>query len=42
MTAFTICQENNIPIIVFDINGEDNLMKIIKGEDIGTRVENQE
>ncbi|MFK7950370.1 MAG: UMP kinase [Saprospiraceae bacterium] len=41
MTAFTICQENNVPIIVFDINGEDNLMKIIKGEEIGTRVENQ-
>jgi uridylate kinase len=38
MTAFTICQENNIPIIVFDINGEDNLLKIAKGESIGTRV----
>lgn len=41
MTAFTICQENNVPIIVFDINGEDNLMKIIKGEEVGTLVENQ-
>jgi uridylate kinase len=40
MTAFTICQENNVPIIVFDINGDDNLMKIIKGEAIGTLVEN--
>lgn len=40
MTAFTICQENNVPIIVFDINGDDNLMKIVKGEAIGTRVEN--
>jgi uridylate kinase len=38
MTAFTICQENDIPIIVFDINGEDNLLKIAKGEAIGTRV----
>jgi uridylate kinase len=38
MTAFTICQENNIPIVVFDINGEDNLLKIAKGENIGTRV----
>ena len=41
MTAFTICQENNVPIIVFDISGDDNLMKIVKGEEIGTRVENQ-
>ena len=40
MTAFTICQENNVPIIVCDINGDDNLMKIIKGEAIGTLVEN--
>lgn len=39
MTAFTICQENNVPIIVFDINGENNLTKIIKGENIGTLVE---
>ena len=38
MTAFTICQENNIPIIVFDINGEDNLLNIAKGESIGTLV----
>ena len=39
MTAFTICQENNVPIIVFDINNHDNLMKIIQGERIGTLVE---
>ena len=38
MTAFTICQENNIPIVVFDINGEDNLLKIARGESIGTLV----
>lgn len=38
MTAFTICQENNIPIVVFDINGEDNLLKIAQGESIGTLV----
>ncbi len=38
MTAFTICQENNLPIIVFDINDPDNLMNIIKGENIGTLV----
>ena len=40
MTAFTLCQENNIPIIVFNMNKEDNLMKIVTGEDIGTLVNN--
>lgn len=40
MTAFALCQENNVPIIVFDINKEGNLMKIIKGEHVGTLVEN--
>lgn len=39
MTAFTLCQENNRPIIVFDINDEANLRKIVLGEPIGTLVE---
>ncbi len=39
MTAFTLCQENNLPIIVFDINKHENLRRIIKGEAIGTLVE---
>ena len=38
MTAFTLCQENNLPIIVFDINKRGNLMKVIEGEKIGTLV----
>ncbi len=38
MTAFTLCQENNLPIIVFDMNKPGNLMKIVKGEEIGTLV----
>lgn len=38
MTAFTMCQESNIPIIVCDILGEDNLKKIVEGEKIGTYV----
>jgi uridylate kinase len=38
MTAFTICQENNVPIIVFDINNEDNLKRIVMGEQVGTLV----
>jgi uridylate kinase len=39
MTAFTLCQENNIPIIVFDVNNPDNLKRIVQGEPIGTLVE---
>ena len=38
MTAFTLCQENNLPIIVFDMNKAGNLSKIIKGEVIGTLI----
>ncbi len=39
MTAFTLCMENNLPIIVFDINGRDNLLRIIQGEPVGTLVD---
>jgi len=39
MTAFTLCQENNLPIIVFDINKDGNLLRIVQGEAIGTLVE---
>lgn len=39
MTAFTLCQENNLPIIVFDINKRENLKRIVLGEKIGTLVE---
>ena len=39
MTAFTLCRENNIPIIVFDINDDDNLLKVTEGKQIGTLVE---
>ena len=38
MTAFTLCQENNLPIHVFNINKEDNFIKIIQGSKIGTLV----
>ncbi len=39
MTAFTLCQENNVPIIVFDMNRPGNLQRVIKGERVGTLVE---
>jgi uridylate kinase len=38
MTAFTLCKENNLPIIVFDMNEPGNLSKVIDGEQIGTLV----
>ncbi|MBC7400133.1 MAG: UMP kinase [Mucilaginibacter sp.] len=38
MTAITLCQENNLPIIVFDMNKPGNFMKIAEGEPIGTLV----
>ncbi|MDG1028339.1 MAG: UMP kinase [Flavobacteriaceae bacterium] len=38
-TAFTLSQENKLPIIVFDMNTKGNLIRIIKGENIGTRVD---
>ncbi len=37
-TAFTLSQENELPIIVFDMNREGNLEKIVKGEKLGTKV----
>lgn len=40
LTAFTLCKENKLPIIVFDINKKGNLLKIIKGDAIGTLVNN--
>jgi len=38
-TAFTLSQENELPIIVFDMNTPGNLVKLIKGESIGTKVQ---
>ena len=37
-TAFTLSQENELPIIVFDMNTQGNLYKVISGENIGTKV----
>src|SRR5690554_15535 len=38
MTAFTLCQENNLPIIVFDMNKKGNLEDLIKGKEVGTLI----
>jgi uridylate kinase len=39
-TAFTLCRDNNMPVIVFDMNKSGNLNKIVNGEKIGTLVNN--
>ena len=38
LTAFALCQENNLPIVVFDMNTPGNLQKVLAGEKIGTIV----
>nr|WP_319941346.1 UMP kinase [Niabella agricola] len=38
MTAFTLCMENNLPIIVFDMNKTGNLKKLVDGEKVGTLI----
>ncbi|QKG78983.1 UMP kinase [Tenuifilum thalassicum] len=40
LTAFTMCSENNLPILVFDMNTPGNLNKVVTGEKIGTLVKN--
>jgi uridylate kinase len=42
MTAFTLCNENNLPIVVFDMNKPGNLQRVLAGEAIGTIVEVEE
>jgi uridylate kinase len=39
MTAFTLCKENNLPIIVFDMNTSGNLKRLLAGESLGTLVD---
>ncbi|WP_203966953.1 UMP kinase [Capnocytophaga stomatis] len=38
MTAFTLSQENELPIIVFDMNKKGNLLKVVSGDNVGTTV----
>ena len=39
LTAFTLCKENKLPIIVFDMNKLGNLSKVVVGDEVGTLVE---
>jgi uridylate kinase len=38
LTAFTLCRENHMPIVVFDMNSKGNLGLLLDGENIGTVV----
>jgi uridylate kinase len=41
MTAFTLCMENNLPIIVFDMNTPGNLRRVVMGDQVGTLVSSE-
>ncbi len=41
-TAIALCKDNGIPIVVFDLNGEGNVRRVIQGENIGTMVHSRE
>ena len=38
MTAFTLCMENDLPIVVFNMRRSGNIMRVIMGERVGSRV----
>lgn len=40
-TAFAMCRENNMPVVVFNMNRRGNLLKLVKGENIGTVLSNE-
>lgn len=40
LTAFTMCRENNVPVLVFDMNTPGNLRKVMEGKDVGTLISN--
>ncbi len=42
LTAVSLCQENNLPMIVFNMDVPDNLLKLVMGESIGTFIDNTE
>ena len=41
LTAFTMCRENNVPVLVFDMNTPGNLRKVLEGGDVGTLIRNR-
>jgi uridylate kinase len=41
LTAVSLCQENNLPMIVFNMDLPDNLYKLVKGENVGTVIKDE-
>jgi uridylate kinase len=41
LTAVSLCQENNLPMLVFNMDVADNLLKLVLGENIGTTINNE-
>ena len=41
-TATTLCKENNIPVIVFNLNSPGNILKALLGEDLGTTIDDDD
>jgi uridylate kinase len=42
LTAVSLCQENNLPMVVFNMDKSGNLLKLIKGENVGTIIHDEE
>ena len=42
LTAFTLCRENNLPVLVFDMDTEGNLGRVLSGDNIGTIIKNRQ
>ena len=41
-TAITLCMDNELPIVVFDLMGDNNLQSLLRGESVGTLVDDEE
>ena len=41
-TAITLCMDNDLPIVVFDLMGDNNLQSLLRGESVGTLVDDEE
>ena len=41
-TAITLCMDNDLPIVVFDLMGDNNLQSLLQGESVGTLVDDEE
>jgi uridylate kinase len=42
LTAVSLCQENNLPMIVFNMDAPGNLLRLVRGEEVGTLITHQQ